>query len=509
VNTYYTLFFTALAFALASMITVYFASRSPLARFFLDEPDKRKMHQLQIPRIGGFAFLLAYGIVMGIVAIVSPDLFEMILWNNEGKAIGFAAIIVFILGFFDDSTFVELTVAIKFGAQFIIAIAVVYLFGISFEHITIFGYSTDLGEFGRLISVFWIVGVTNALNIIDGIDGLSASVTLVVLAIAAVVLSFVGQFELLFVLAPVVGVILGFLYHNYPPARLFAGDTGSLFFGSVVAIVSVTLVQLGNNNGESLAGFYIAAFPVLEVFVSMFRRFIYGQRKGNNLVGSLKLMVSPDNLHMHHRLIFKGFSHVQALRFLVFFAGSISFTAIILVLTDNTLIKLGAMVYSFFMLIMVLRRLDYGKSQFTGSETGETIRRVVAITGDSDYFEHSLRHYSRNKYWIARFQRSSDIMGRRVDAFIVYNECTDNISLDIQRALDIRKLSERALFFITDLDQKDLPTLLGKDIYFIKKPVDMAYLIHDMEIIITLGDKVTPADIDSTLSIEGAYVTNS
>lgn len=492
-----------------SSLFVYVFSRSVLAKYFLDEPDKRKMHQLQIPRIGGVAILAAYGAVLLLLALLSPELFQAVLWNPTGKAIGFAAVLIFVLGFLDDSVFVTLNVPVKFGVQFIIAIGVVYLFGISFEELSLFGKDIDLGEFGRIITIFWIVGVTNALNIIDGIDGLSASVTIASLTIASIVLALSGHSEILFVVLPLISVILGFLVHNYPPARLFAGDTGSLFFGSLVAILSVKVAALGSSGGESLSAFYIAAFPVLEVWVSMVRRFVYGQRNSKNLKDSIKQMVTPDNLHMHHRLIFKGYTHEQALRFLIFFAVSISSIAIILVLTDNIIYKGVSIIYSIFFLLMILRRLEYGKRNYLSDNSGETIRRVIAITGESDYFEHSLRHFSRNRYWIARFERISDIMGRRVDSFVVYNENEDRIHVDIQRALDIRSASDRPLFFITDVDKETMPELRDRHIYFVRKPVDMPYLMHDIEKVIAHGGELTDSDINATITIEGAHVTKS
>lgn len=503
---YYTLFYTTAFFFILSVGFVYLVSISPLVPYFLDAPDKRKMHQLQIPRIGGFGMLLALGVGLGTLALLSPHTLQLVLLNNTGLAIGYAATLVFILGFFDDSTFVELTVPIKFGVQFLIAIGVVYFFDISFEELYIFNNPIYLGEIGKLITVFWIVGVTNALNIIDGIDGLSASVTIASLTIASIVLFISGHTEILFIVLPLIAIILGFLVHNYPPARLFAGDTGSLFFGSMVAILSVKVAALGINGVESLSAFYIAAFPVIEVWVSIIRRFVYARRSSKGVKDSIKMVVSPDNLHMHHRLIFKGFSHEQALRFLVFLALSISSIAIILVMTDNSIYKIAAILYSVLFLLLVLRRLDYGKQNYLSSENGETIRRVIAITGDSDYFEHSLRHFSRSKYWIARFDRISDIIGRRVDAYIVYNEDADRVHIDIQRALDIRSASERPLFFITDEDKKNVPELQNKNVFFIRKPVDMPYLMHDIEKIVSSGDSFSSNGINSTLTVEAHNV---
>jgi len=496
------LLFLSILFFAISAASVYIVIRTPLVKLFLDAPDRRKMHQLQIPRIGGFAVLIAYAISLAIVALVDSTLLNQVLLNDTGLSIAYAGLLVFIIGFFDDTTIINVNVPVKFFFQFSIAAGVVYLFGISFQELYIFDRLINLGEFGKIITIFWIVGVTNALNIIDGIDGLAGSVTISSLLIAAVVLFLSGNTDILFVVLPMIALICGFLLFNYPPAKLFAGDTGSLFFGSLVAILSVKVASLGTHGVDSLAAFYIAAFPVLEVWVSMIRRFSYARREKKSLKQSIRQVVSPDNLHMHHRLIFKGYSHEQALHFLIFFAVSISSVAIILVLTEDLVLKFGAVIYSVAIVIMVLKRLDYGKRNYQNRMGTESVRRVIAITGDSDYFEHSLRHFTRNRYWIARFERVSDIMGRRVDAFVVYNETIDRIHVDVQRAMDIRSTSDRPIFFITDADRASLPELNSTQVFFIRKPVDMPYLVHDIEKIVSNGGVIRSSDINGTLAVE-------
>jgi len=502
---YTSLSLTSLLFFALSALSIFFVLRTPLVTFFLDAPDRRKMHQLQIPRIGGFAILISYAVSLLILYFFSPDLFQKVLLNDTGSAIAYAALLVFIVGFFDDTTFVNVTVPVKFAMQFGVAIGVVYIFDISFQEVFVFDYSINLGQFGKVATVFWIVGVTNALNIVDGIDGLAGSVTITSLLIAAAVVFISGNTDILFVVLPLIAVILGFLVFNYPPAKLFAGDTGSLFFGSLVAILSVKVASLGSRGVDSLAAFYIAAFPVIEVWVSMVRRYSYARRDNQRFKDAIRKVVSPDNLHMHHRLIFKGYSHEQALHFLIFFAVSISSVAIILVLTDNLILKSASVLYSMLFLIMVLKRLDYGKRNYHNNQNGEAVRRVIAITGDSDYFEHSLRHFTRNRYWIARFERVSDIMGRRVDAFVVYNETVDRIHVDIQRAMDIRSINDRPIFFITDADKNSIPELTNKQVYFIKKPVDMPYLVHDIEKIVSNGGSNRFSEINGTLTVEASH----
>ncbi|ERP31931.1 glycosyltransferase family 4 protein [Chitinivibrio alkaliphilus] len=313
-----------LLFFSASASLVYLMYRSNLKHFFVDIPDKRKIHQLLIPRIGGFAFIISFFISLGVVAFFSRITDGNVLLYMRESAI-FAPLvagsaIIFFIGFLDDSTFINVGVGAKFSVQLLVALVSVYGYDMYIDTLYFLGSSLELGYLGPVISVLWIIGVTNSFNIIDGIDGLSASLSLLSICIASTILFFAGDPTILWVTIPVCAVIMGFLFHNYPPARIFAGDSGSLFFGFIAALYSIQVANMYHNGKgvETFAAFLVVGLPVLEVFVSMIRRFWYGLNENRGLKHSFKKVVSPDNLHMHHRLIFRGLTHEQALRFLVF-----------------------------------------------------------------------------------------------------------------------------------------------------------------------------------------------
>ena len=485
-------------------ILTFLISRSKISNLFLDAPDSRKLHTLQIPRIGGFAILVSYFIALLILRIIYPQFIEVLFSSDLSKALHYSAFILFILGFFDDTTIVELTVPIKFAGQFLAAIGVVFFFNINFENISIFNTTIHLGLFGKFVALFWIVGVTNSFNIIDGIDGLSGSVTLISLLTALAIAFLTGHSEVIISILPFIAIISAFLIHNYPPASIFAGDTGSLLFGSIASIMSVYIGAVNTVNLETLSVFFLVGFPVIEVWISMARRFYHSMKADKGVYNSFKSMFKPDNLHMHHRLIFKGYTHSQALHFLLFLAVSISSIAIILTITDSVIIKIISILYSTLAVVLVLRKLEYGKNNFVASDNGEAIKKVIAITGSNEFFENSLRHYTQQSYWVFRFERASDIIGRRVHAYIIYNE-NNTIATDIEKVNDIRSInSTEPIFFISDVSYEEFEKYNNFNaVFLVNKPVDMPYLLHDLEQI-TPGTIYDDSNLNGTIAIQGA-----
>ncbi|MGM0442770.1 MAG: glycosyltransferase family 4 protein [Fibrobacterota bacterium] len=486
---YMELLFLLLLFFIFSTVSVYILTRSSLHTYFIDTPDRRKMHQLLIPRMGGFAFILSFFASLGVVWLVSrlgsADIFYRMTVHSTSQSIIWGSLIIFSIGFLDDSTFLDVKVAAKFIAQLAAASLVVFLFDIYIDSLHIFGYTLELGFGGKILTLFWIVGVTNSFNIIDGIDGLSASLSLITLFISSVLFVTAGQGEMLWITIPVAGVISGFLLQNYPPAQVFAGDTGSLFFGFIAALLSVRISSLSfqGREMESFIIFTLVALPVVEVIISMVRRFWYGLNTGKGIKGSLKNVVSPDNLHMHHRLIYRGLNHEQALRFLIFFSFSLSSISFVLFFSGSRLLEAGALIYFCLMVFLVLKRLEYGKSlikrRMTDEEQG--IRKNIAVIGANSNFENSLRYYTENRYWIAVYSNMKRIKRRYFDFFIIYRSDTME-SRDVLSTVSRIKEKFNKPIFIIDSSPVLAEKIRGIEaVYIIRKPVDIPYLIHDME----------------------------
>jgi UDP-GlcNAc:undecaprenyl-phosphate/decaprenyl-phosphate GlcNAc-1-phosphate transferase len=286
-----------------SGLTAYFATaivRSAARRIgLLDTPGERKIHTTAIPRLGGVAIIFAFGFPLLLLAaneraadLVSKNLTYLFAVLASGS-------LIVGLGVYDD--LVGTNAPKKFAVQFAAAIILVS-FGFSFESISIGGTVIQLGIIGWIASVLWIVGVMNAINFIDGMDSLATVLSLTI-AVSFVAIAIVRDdlFSLI-VMTALAGSLAGFYPWNKPPAKIFMGDTGSLFIGLLLAASSIakpskspTALLLG---GPILA----LALPVLDTLFVMQARF--GGAKAP-LLTRLARIFTPDRLHIHHILIAK------------------------------------------------------------------------------------------------------------------------------------------------------------------------------------------------------------
>ncbi len=278
----------AIPFIIALVLT-------PLVRLFaikvkaVDQPAERKVHTKPMPLLGGIAIFIAVIIALRIFT----DLTEApLLWIFLGS------IVIILLGFVDDIR--PLSVKVKLLFQTIAAIIVV-AGGITIDFINIPLTDTviEFGNFSYIITVIWIVGITNALNLIDGLDGLAAGVASISLASIFVMALIMGNTDIMVVTLIILAATLGFLIHNFYPATIFLGDSGSLYLGFILATVSI----LGFKNIAFVSFIFpiaILAVPIFDTLFAIVRRF----RKG-------KKITSADRGHMHHCLLAMGFSHRQ------------------------------------------------------------------------------------------------------------------------------------------------------------------------------------------------------
>ena len=314
--------------AVIASVVIRFILRTKLVNLFADAPDHRKVHAAPIPRVGGIAIIAAMLVVTLIwyviplkigsaldIARLPDDLFFCILA---------AAISLGVLGFLDDTRLVDVRVRHKLAVIFGLALISVYLFHAHPGAINVFNIF-EIPEFwGKIIAVLWIVGLINAYNLVDGLDGFAGVITIVsLLGIMAVsLLIFVKEqpadpavvtLSALSLFA--VGAVAGFMVHNAPPARVFMGDTGSCFLGYMIALLTIHAASLMGKSEEFASAAVpavmplLAAMPILEVFVTIVRRFISANEQG--IRKTLKYIVTADSLHIHHRFLFRGFSHLE------------------------------------------------------------------------------------------------------------------------------------------------------------------------------------------------------
>jgi len=295
----------------------------------LDHPSSRKLHSEPIPRIGGVAVFGGFMAGLVYAAWVTGNLWVVPTGGTVWRGFGLAAVGMFAVGLVDDIR--ELSFRWKLAAQ-IAAALLVWYFGFRIEVLSHpFGGTIDLGILSLPVTLIWIVGVTNAVNLLDGLDGLATG-TAVIMTSAIAVIAFVnGDLGVTAVGVALAGSLVGFLWFNFNPARIFLGDSGTLFLGFVLAVSCVSGNQKGPAAVAILAPLLVMGLPVLDTAFAVVRRLhrlsSSGRETGNPwryVLRNIDHVFLPDRGHIHHRLLDLGLSHRNAVLVLY---GVVSLTA--------------------------------------------------------------------------------------------------------------------------------------------------------------------------------------
>ncbi len=282
---------TCVAFLLALLFTPFVRDLSKRSGL-IDRPDgDRKRHSDEIPRLGGVGVILAYVIALGFVSIAPYRNVNIDVDAGKATALALmpAALIVFGTGLADDIWSLKPWHKLLFE---ILAAGLAYKAG--------FGvYALRGHELSPWISapvtVLWLVGCTNALNLIDGIDGLAAGVGVFATLTSFVAALIHGSLDLAFVTAPLVGALLGFLRYNFNPASIFLGDSGSLLIGFLLGCFGMLWGQKSATAIGMTAPLIALAIPFLDTGLAITRRYLRAQP-----------IFGADRSHIHHRLLDQG-----------------------------------------------------------------------------------------------------------------------------------------------------------------------------------------------------------
>lgn len=263
----------------------------------LDTPETRKVHTQPVPRIGGLGIYLAFMAAMG-AYLLTAEVPEDVGQGLTGLLIGGSLIVG--LGLADD--YFNIPAKVKLLGQIGCA-AVAMAYGVRIDFISDpFGDVLYLYDYVAIPgTLFWIVGLTNTVNLIDGLDGLAAGVS----TIAAVTIFLVAlqqNFLLVAVVtAALAGAAFGFLYYNFNPARIFMGDTGSMFLGFMLSGISVIGAVKSAATIALIVPILALGLPILDTAFAIVRRKLAGVP-----------IMKPDKGHLHHRLLSLGFTQRQA-----------------------------------------------------------------------------------------------------------------------------------------------------------------------------------------------------
>ena len=258
-----------------------------------------------MPRLGGLAIYFSF--IIGILVLRPNDEFTM--------PILLGSLVIIITGVLDD--LLELSAKMKLLGQLLAASIVVFA-GVNIEFINLpFDGQLQFGYLSIPITILWIVGITNAINLIDGLDGLAAGVSSIAL-ITISLMAFIKQDVFTMSIALIVlGSTLGFLFYNFHPAKIFMGDTGALFLGYIISVLS--LLGFKNVTFISLViPVIILGVPISDTFFAIIRRIVHK-----------KPLSAPDKSHLHHCLLRLGYSHRQTVLIIYAIAAMFALAAVI------------------------------------------------------------------------------------------------------------------------------------------------------------------------------------
>ncbi len=317
-----TFLFTALFIPIVKKIAVFIGA--------MDVPNERKVHKVPIPRLGGLGiyagFLLGY-MLFGLHSV-------------QMNAVLIGSFIILVTGIFDDIK--PIPAKYKLIGQ-IVGAAVVPLYGgIILQDVSAFGLYLDFGIFAYPITIIFIVAIINCINLIDGLDGLSSgisSIYFLTVGIIALILNNSNGLDVILTF-----IMLGFLVHNFHPAKIFMGDSGSMFLGYIIAVIAL----LGFKN-ITLTSFIVPilllAIPIMDTLFAIIRRIVNHKPLG-----------MPDKNHLHHQLLKLKLSQTKTV--LVIYLVDILFAlASIVYAVGNKVLgtnKYGIIIYAILFILTLL-----------------------------------------------------------------------------------------------------------------------------------------------------------
>lgn len=267
----------------SSIIFVYFSKLIANHTNILDIPNSRSAHKKPTPLLGGIGIFLSF-------------LLGYILFGKESTlmlSILIASFLILLLGIFDDIK--SIPARYKFIVHILVAGIVVFYGDLKLDYFDMFGINAYLGVWAYPITILLIVSIINAINLIDGLDGLCAgisSIYFLTIGIIALVLNKLGGLDI--VLSFIMfGATMGFLVHNFPPAKIFMGDTGSTFLGLMISVImllgfkTVTLTSL-------IIPMVLLILPITDTLFAIIRRTVHKRPIGE-----------ADKEHIHHQLLKK------------------------------------------------------------------------------------------------------------------------------------------------------------------------------------------------------------
>ena len=310
--------------------------------------DERRMHKKPMPKLGGLAVIAGFlvSIIYLLITMTIENKIDLFTYEEYGKKLLGVFIGIVIIGitcFIDDMKNIKpLT---KLSGQLLAAIIVV-LFGVRIDNINL-PFLSDISEwFSVLLTIVWIIGITNSINLIDGLDGLSSGISVISCLSLIIIFALNGSpLIAIIMVTALAGALIGFLPYNFNPAKTFLGDTGSNFLGFTLSIISILGIAKTYTVVVIVLPIIVLALPIFDTIFAIIRRIVTGK--------SLKAVFMADKGHLHHKLVARGFSHKQAVLILYGLSATLGMFAVILL--DSGIWK----AISFALMILAVIGLGY------------------------------------------------------------------------------------------------------------------------------------------------------
>ena len=294
----------------------------------LDIPNERKVHKKPMPRLGGLAIFLGFLLGYMLFCNQAPQMLSILI----------GSILLILAGIVDDIN--PLKPMPKFIVQICAAVIVVWYGNVILQDISAYGLYINFGIFAKPITVFFIVAIINCMNFIDGLDGLAGGIATIFFVTISIIINIMGAYNGLDASLSLImiGATLGFLVYNFHPAKIFMGDSGSMFLGYMVSVISL----LGFKN-VTLTSFVIPilifAIPILDTLFAIIRRLLKGESPSK-----------ADKEHLHHQILKMSGNQVKTVLIIYFMQIMFSAASIVYVLRNP---NLGQIFYIIILIIIL------------------------------------------------------------------------------------------------------------------------------------------------------------
>ncbi len=372
--------FIALAIAtVASIVICPLAAKFATMVNLVDQPDShRKLHKTPIPLIGGLTLLPICFAVPLVLYLVHFGIVKKIEFEDTRQVVGLAiaTCILFVVGLLDDRF--KIRGRQKLLGQ-LVAITVLIVFNYHFDKISLFSTEISLGVFSILFVYAWMLGTTNSINLLDGADGFASTIGIVLSLAVAAMSAILGNTWDAVIAASLAGSLIGFLRLNFPPAKVFLGDSGSMLIGFILGALAIRLTCKEATAYTFLGPVAILAIPFIDTVAAIIRRRLTGRS-----------IYETDRGHLHHELKRKGISNHKMLFYVAVLCTVTAFGGVLSLVTEESeyaIISVVAVV----IFLVVSRMFGFAEFRLLSGKIASASKSFLVISNASRVQNNEVR----------------------------------------------------------------------------------------------------------------------